>query len=66
MAAAKADEEAVLLKVVQFAAQNGHEFTIEELALVAASKRDEDLSDEQLDEVAGGRHMWVAGGNYFE
>ena len=54
LAAAKADEDFYIAKIVQFASQNGHIFTAEDLTLAAKSKQSEELSDDDLDTVAGG------------
>ena len=54
MATSEVDEEDALKEVVQFASQNGYEFTSEDVKLVAESMQSEELSDEELDAVAGG------------
>ena len=48
------DEEAALKEVVQFASQHGYEFRSEDLKLVAEDMQSGELSDEQLNAVAGG------------
>ena len=47
------DKENALKEMVQFASQSGYEFASEDLELVLESMKSE-LSDEELDAVAGG------------
>ena len=48
------DEENLWKEVVEFASENGYKFTSEDVKLVAESMQSEELSDEELDAVAGG------------
>jgi len=59
MAAAQADEETVMARAAAFAVENGHDITAKDLSLLAQGMKDE-LSDEQLDAVAGGGLTWYA------
>ena len=63
MATPDVDEENLLKEVVEFASQNGYEFASEDVKLVIKSMQDEELSDEELDAVAGGGFgvMFVGG-----
>jgi predicted ribosomally synthesized peptide with nif11-like leader len=54
MAAANADEAAAMQQVVAFAAQQGFAFTAEDVQLAAAEMQGDELTDEELDAVAGG------------
>jgi len=54
MATSEVDEEGALKEVVQFVSILGCEFTSEDLKLIAESMQSEELSDEELDAVAGG------------
>ena len=60
MADSKLDEENAMKEVVQFASQNGYEFTSEDLKIVAKDMMPSgELSDEQLENVSGGALGWV-------
>ena len=54
MADSEVDEDHAMKEVVQFASLNGYEFTSEDAKLVAESMQGEELSDEELEVVAGG------------
>jgi hypothetical protein len=54
MMKAGADEAVAAQQVTQFASQNGYEFAVEDLKGLAAEMQDGELTNEQLEAVAGG------------
>ena len=54
IAKAGTDEAAAIQQVTQFASRNGYEFAAEDLKGVAAEMQGGELTNEQLDAVAGG------------
>jgi len=59
MAQTETDEAAVAQQVAQFASRNGYEFAVEDLKSVAAEMQGGELTNEQLDAVAGGKLTWI-------
>ncbi|MDQ5910610.1 MAG: Nif11 domain [Pseudomonadota bacterium] len=58
LAEAKPDEKSANLEVVKFADQHGVQFSAEDLSAVASEMNKGDLSDEQLQDIAGGPLGW--------
>lgn len=58
LAEAKVDEKNAISEVVKFADQHGAQFSAEDLTLVASGMNSGDLSDEQLQGIAGGPLGW--------
>lgn len=56
----QSDEESAMKEVIEFAAVNGYAFTVEEMKLVGEDMQSGELSDDQLEAVAGGGSWgWV-------
>jgi len=59
MAKTGTNEAAAIQQVAQFASRNGYEFAVEDLKGVAAEMQGGELTNEQLDAIAGGGVAWV-------